>query len=930
MTEPATLDPRQVGTIGRIHHGFLYQHVLASALVASHAVRSFYSRLIVERDEDIEVVCGGVRHYLQSKVEDNLVFSELYEEILRMHELRMQHVRGTREGECRLYLVSGGTLGPELRTERGSPALLTKVRELAQREKLDEEELVETWKAISFVVAGERLAELGDCPVKFGVLEQLDALVGLVSQIPRLANAPIVSAYALATSMHALAADALRGFSDRTVLGTDTLRLIEVVQRRVEALPDLPRFFVPLPLTLDACPIGQHTLLVGSSGCGKTSQLSYLVAEGSSRTSLYLRPTEMTPDELDKDLVLQLRAVLERLDIATPKDGSSTAQIPAFESLQHLVAAIPSQAIVIVDDAHLLPSTVAVRQLLRSSTRRQDISLILVSQPTSASGEAATTILQALAGGPLTMLDVPGWGLAETSLYLHLRNVPADPVLADSLRRTSFGSPIAAAALIDVCMAQFDGNLEEALAELSRSGMDPSVHGIIGLQFRSLPVAARRVAGAIAITSLATVTLGEVERLLARGEARAGFAYLREHRILLRTAAERFQLHELYRAVAKSLAGEVFTEGETKELHLNAVALLREMRSRGGSIALAIPMLLNQALAGQVSEVAAQLTQEGDLWSERLQRIGLGKAVADLIDQLLPLVDDEDRFWLLDALVFLNIADDLRRDEELLWQSYLDAYLSFEVPPKMIETSFQLKRMHRAAVSGDLGSAGAAWIAAQRLVDLGPLASIVTSQYANALFLGGELDDAWMFAQQALNISMMAVGIDRALLWSHDGEPDDSLAKANVEDVSRLADNIELMGFILERLGDNPIPMFMRSSYLFHFIGADKALRKNELKLLVNRARDPDERPGVRKQLELILEAFRKAHIAGGLIEITAALVSLAELEGDEGAAKTLRESIAIFDPEEVNEEIRSTSEVMNRPLVSDRVLEFIKQQRGR
>jgi hypothetical protein len=79
----------EVASIGREHHGMLYQHVLAACLVARHAIAPFYERLVVEKDEDIEVACTGTRHYLQVKAIEGLVFSHLYGMLLRMHDARM-------------------------------------------------------------------------------------------------------------------------------------------------------------------------------------------------------------------------------------------------------------------------------------------------------------------------------------------------------------------------------------------------------------------------------------------------------------------------------------------------------------------------------------------------------------------------------------------------------------------------------------------------------------------------------------------------------------------------------------------------------------------------------------------------------------------------------------------------------------------------
>ena len=48
-------------------------------------------------------------------------------------------------------------------------------------------------------------------------------------------------------------------------------------------------------------------------------------------------------------------------------------------------------------------------------------------------------------GAPLRSIDVPGWSFTETSRYLHLEGIAADPVLANHVSRFCGGSPIAVA-----------------------------------------------------------------------------------------------------------------------------------------------------------------------------------------------------------------------------------------------------------------------------------------------------------------------------------------------------------------------------------------------------------------------------------------------------------------------------------------------------
>lgn len=896
----------------------LYQHVLAACLVARHAIAPFYERLVVEKDEDIEVACTGTRHYLQVKAVEGLVFSHLYGMLLRMHDARRRHLAGERAGDCKLYLVSGGTLGPELAQQRLDAIVLEKVRTLAREGALDEAALVETWRAIEFVTPGSQLPALASTRVLAGVVPQLAYLVEIVLKVTRLASAPVASAYALVTSMYAIAADSLGGFTARIVQASDTPRLIEVVRRQVEPLPELPVHFVPLPLGASTFVPGQHCVLLGDSGTGKSSQLSYIASSRTTPT-VYLRPVGALSDEI----VDQLRSALEALGVDLAHLGSSTAAVPAHETAAQLVRALPATTLVFVDDVHLLSESPAVRELLRHAVRRRDLCLAVVGQAARPDGSPTSSWIQTFVGAPLRSKDVPGWGFTETSSYLHLEGIAADPVLAEHVRRLCGGSPIAVVALVALCIERFGGDMERTLVDLARTGTDPSVHGIVTRRFQRLPRAARRVAATMAVTEWPNATAADLEPLLEPGEARAGFEHLREQRILTRVAGDRLELPETYAAVAASLAGDDFADIEA--LHAEAADTLERRFRATNSLGLAIPTLRNRALAGDISGAVQAVTGGGggELWAERLQRRGIGTPLARLIDSLLlPRASGEDKFWLLDVLVFLNINEDLRRDIQELWRDYQSAFASLEDPSRTAEISFALKSMHYHAKTKDVAAIDTAWRQAQGRVESPMEAGIVANMYATALWQSGEFDQAWIFARRAVDAASMVLQLDFRLLWSQD-DPSSALRDSDADDVARLADNIELLGQILESQRDNPIPMYLRAASLFQLVGADKAKMKAWYLMQLNCARDPAQRAAVHRDLAGLLDEIRRSRAASQLLDVTAALIALDRImdRGDE--ADELLQSLD--DRAALVEKVEWASGIMKTPLRSDRVAAFIE-----
>lgn len=540
-------------------------------------------------------------------------------------------------------------------------------------------------------------------------------------------------------------------------------------------------------------------------------------------------------------------------------------------------------------------------------------------------GTPTSSWIQTLAGAPLRSIDVPGWGFTETSSYLHLEGIAADPVLADRVREFCAGSPIAVVALVAICIERFEGDMERTLLDLTRTGTDPSVHGVISRRFQRLPHAARRVAATMAMTEWPNPNATDLEPLLEPGEARAGFEHLREHRILMRVAGDRLELPETYAAVAAGFAGDDLAD--LQALHAKAADTLEQRFRTTKSLEFAIPVLRNRALAGDISGAVEALTAGGELWAERLQRRGIGTPLARLIDALLlPRASGEDKFWLLDVLIFLDNDEDLRRDAEELWQDYESAFASLDDPSPGAELSFALKSMHYHAQSMNVAAINSAWWQAQRRTRSPTESGILAHGYATALWRLEEFDQAWAFATLAFNAASMVLRLDPRLLWSQN-DLSDALHDADPDDVSRLADDIELLGRILESQEDNPIPMYFRAACLFLLIGAEKAKRKTWHLFQLNRARDPAQRADVHRELAEQLHELRRYRAASGLLDVTAALVALDRLLDRTDEADDLLRSLD--DQAALLEEVEWATEIMSRPLRSDRVKAFIKHELG-
>lgn len=104
--EVAVVDERQLIRIEAVHRGFLYQHIYGSICLLL-AGRAGVERVLVERDEDVEIVLPGRRIYVQIKTRiDALGFGDIASALERFEEIREEHRNGGRIGEASFVIAS--------------------------------------------------------------------------------------------------------------------------------------------------------------------------------------------------------------------------------------------------------------------------------------------------------------------------------------------------------------------------------------------------------------------------------------------------------------------------------------------------------------------------------------------------------------------------------------------------------------------------------------------------------------------------------------------------------------------------------------------------------------------------------------------------------------------------------------------------------
>ena len=102
----AVVDERQLIRIEAVHRGFLYQHIYG-AICLLLAAPNGVERVLVERDEDLEIVVPGRQVYIQVKTRvGNIGFGDIKGALQRFAELRTEHKRGARKGDANFVIAS--------------------------------------------------------------------------------------------------------------------------------------------------------------------------------------------------------------------------------------------------------------------------------------------------------------------------------------------------------------------------------------------------------------------------------------------------------------------------------------------------------------------------------------------------------------------------------------------------------------------------------------------------------------------------------------------------------------------------------------------------------------------------------------------------------------------------------------------------------
>ncbi|MEU5838357.1 ATP-binding protein [Streptomyces diacarni] len=249
-TTPATaepvVDPAQLIRITALHKGFLYQHLYAVGCLL-HMTDGGAHRLLVERDEDIEVVLPGRRVYLQVKTRSrNLQWGDIQSAVENYDAVRALHEHGNRPGRPSLVIVTDTTVGPGLAEQIASDQWPRDVHILSPGAPVPEPWLPPAWTDVE---------------------EALTWCTDEAKRIPFSSLAPRTLVWKLAARI----VHACTGHQGQALTLGELPDLFEQFVTELQAFPALPDPYLPQADEPALLTDARVRLITGFSGAGKTA-----------------------------------------------------------------------------------------------------------------------------------------------------------------------------------------------------------------------------------------------------------------------------------------------------------------------------------------------------------------------------------------------------------------------------------------------------------------------------------------------------------------------------------------------------------------------------------------------------------------------------------------------------------------------------------
>lgn len=708
-TGPSVLDPAQLSRIEATHRGFLYQHLFAVACLLQLAGLAD-GDVVVEADEDIEVSFGDTRFYLQIKTRSNgLQRSDVIEIRQRFFAVRAKHQSGERSGLALFAIVTDTAPSMALRSDI---------------------EAADWPNDVSVIWPGSATVPDNRLPPAWPNLDSaLSWCIERADRIPlRTVQAEtLVWKLAAKVQFAATGQDTIR--PNHRFARAELPLLFEQLVEGLHEFPAPPTDYRPQvgepPLQSE-----QHVrIIAGLSGAGKTAWAG-AAAQHTPAPMAYFDVGDLPSPAVAKSLARELAARFL---------GENAARLPADSGLEMLraldqrVQTVP-RPIVVLDNIHRLEPD-DLRAIVEACPRTR---FVCLGQPCPQLSQAANRI-----GLEIELLQ--GWDTEVIASVFSAAGSGLDMAQAERWKRLTGGLP-----LFVKNAALLAGKLHGANAEQFATEIEQNTHSIETAQdailarvIDGLSGAARRTLAVVALSKVA-LTATELRKIMAAASLPQDGTALRELSAcgLLQLYQDgTLKLHDAIIVAATHLQAELPVEAVSQA----RLALRDLLKASLPDLMRFSAWLRLLAPTGAVSTLIDLATEEvfHEVGDPRDLKSVLEAAAAD------PALDDQTRFWALDALLFWDWQYGQKGTDPLGRLLHMDHLLRAGNLGPREGASLTMKRMLREAEHGNAAEVEAFYRQALPFCTGSKLLTrILRYNHASALYKLGQLRQGETEAQR--------------------------------------------------------------------------------------------------------------------------------------------------------------------------------------
>lgn len=765
---PDVLDITQLRRIEAVHRGYLYQHLYAVGCLLRLSVAGGYS-VSVERDEDVEVALQGGSLYMQIKTrKQELQRSDISSALQRFEEIRRAHVVGDRTGTAHFRIVSNVPPSAALRSDLSSEDWPTDVQIKWPDGPTGPEDdpLPPAWPDLAAAIMW--------CSEAAGA-------------VPFAAVAPETLVWKLAARVHFAATGSDSDHPSHTFNVDELPALFEQIVEQLQEFPSVPVDYRPQNNEPSLESDVRVRMISGFSGAGKTAWAAQ-VARHSAASTAYFDVADLPGPAIASSLARELAARF----LGGRGGAAGAAILPAASGLEMLHAldrrfeATPAP-IVVIDNAH----RAAARDLLDITVACSRLRFVLLVQPWPGLAEAEALFKERAEW-------LAGWDTDAVAAEFANAGCRIDPATSERWRTATAGMPLfvrnAANLTASLCGGDAARLADEVDTEAHSAATVQEI--ILGRVVDTLNTDSKMALATLCL-SAAPLSRSESDRLLGAlppPTAPWGRA-LRELTACggLQVFADgRLKVHDALRVLGRALQSDL-PSGALLASQTVLRDLLLESFEEGRDLVRFGMWLRLLPTTGHFETLVDIATQEiFHEFGDPTDLKAVMEAAADGDD-----LDDEGKFWTLDALAFWDSQSGEYGEAFSRRISQMRELVEKGTLGERERVALAMKRMAAAATNGDVEGVTAAFTDAQRECQSNPMfMRLVLYNHAGALFRLGHYNVVELAAEKLYLEYYRVLGLNPAdvvfanppeIIASLGGELEDYQ-----DDLKHLADCLDL------------------------------------------------------------------------------------------------------------------------------------------